>query len=199
MVRSNKSITWLLTALSMIILWGFIASLALPLESRHIGLSISALIAGIIIYYYKYLIFSSSNVHKDLIIEYLTVNDIFECYKLSASISADYKDLHSRGKAKQDVDIIQEFKEISVKKSIKFERELLRNGICPGGCGNISEAEIRRRDSLKQKLEKARIAEVPGLAEFVNVDDSTFDDLVQIHQMREFAAFEHTVTLVLSD
>ena len=128
--------------------------------------------------------------------EYLTVNDIFECYKLSATISADYKDLYRRGKSKQDINIIQEFNEISARKSIKFERELSRTGICStGGCGGHSENEIRRYNNLKNKLEKARIAEIPALAELKNVDDNTFDDLVQIHQMRESASFAHTVIL----
>lgn len=193
MIRSNRSMTYLLTALAMVVLWGFIASVALPLENRHVGLSISALVAGVAICYYEHLIFSSASIHKDLVVEHLTVNDIFECYKLSASISADYKDLYRRGKPQQDVDIIQEFKEISARKSIKFERELRRRGLCSGGCGSMSEAETRRRISLKRKLEKARIAEVPALAELAEVDDDTFKDLVQIHQMREFAAFEHTV------
>ena len=194
MIRSNKSITYLFTALSLIILWGFIASIVLPITYRHFGISISALIAAIIIYYYQYLIFSSTSIHKELIMEYLTVNDIFECYKLSATISADYKDLYQRGKPKQDIDIIQEFNEISARKSIKFERELNRTGICStGGCGGHSENEIRRYNNLKNKLEKARIAEIPALAELKNVDDNTFDDLVQIHQMRESASFAHTV------
>lgn len=191
MVRSNKRVAYLFTALSMVILWGFIASIVLDIEFRYIGLGISALAAGVIMYYYGYLIFNSTNIAKELIAEYLTVNDILECYKLSASISADYKNLAQKGKIVEGINIIEEFKEISARKRLKFQRELERK--LAVGCGISFKSDVRRYNALKDKLERAGIEKMPKPDELKGIDESTLDDMLYIHQMKEFASFAHTV------
>jgi len=194
MVRSNKRVTYLFTALAMIILWGFIASIVLPIDYRYIGLNVSALISGIIIFYYEYLIFSSTNISKEFIIEYLTVNDILECYKLSASISADYKNLAQKGKIIENINFAEEFKEISGRKRLKFQRELERK--LASGCGVSFKDNIRRYNVLKERLERTGVTRIPIPEELKGVDENTIDDMLYIHQMKEFASFAHTVVFI---
>jgi len=194
MVRSNKSATYLYSTFALIMLWGFIASIALPIDWRYIGLSLSALVFAIGIFYFEYLTFSTTTVKKECLLKYFTEQDLFDCYKLSASISTDHKDLYIRGKPKPEIDIAKEFKEISVRKSIEFERQLARSGICSrAACGRCSREAVRKQNTMRENLQKLQIEKNPELEELKDIDDDAFNDIVYVNRMIEFSAFAHTL------
>ncbi|MDR3548109.1 MAG: hypothetical protein P4M11_07590 [Candidatus Pacebacteria bacterium] len=194
MELSNSATAYLLVALSMVLLWGFIASIALETEYRYIGLSISALASALMICHFEFSTFSTTTFHREHVLKSLTVADVFECYKLAACITTDHKDLYQRGKKKQEVNVLQEFKEISLRKSIKLERDLSRRGVCSRVvCGACTKYQERRFREMSEKLAKLQIAETPALTALKDFEQDIFDDLVYTHQMQEFAAFAHTV------
>ena len=172
-------------------LWGFIASIILQDEYSHYGLSLSAVIASIMICYCYHRTFLSTAIPRKQIEQKFTIKDILECYKLAACITTNHKEIYKRGVRKKITNIQDELKMISIRKSVKLERDLKRRGICSKiDCGGH---EQRRYQEMMEKLKKLQIESTPELAELREFEDNLFNDLVYIQQMQEFAAFSHMV------
>ena len=188
MVISNKRFTYLFTALFMIVLWGFIFSVMVSEEFRYVGIWIFTFVYSMIICYCEYLVFNTTNIYKDYIIKYITAKDFFDCYKLSASISAYYIHLHEQTNVINDSDIMKELKEISRRKRMKFQRDLENK--LNSKCGVSFKNDIRRYNALRKKLKDEEFV-IPD--ECKELDEEAIDNLLHTEQMKEFAAFAHTV------
>jgi hypothetical protein len=193
MEKSNSSVGLLYLSLSCFMLWGFIASIILPDEYSHYGLSLSAVIASIMICYCYHRTFLSTAIPRKQIEQKFTINDILDCYKLAACITTNHKEIYKRGARKRVTSVQEELKLISIRKSVKLERDLKRRGVCSRiDCGG---QEQRRYKEMSEKLKKLHIESTPELAELREYEETLFNDLVYIQQMQEFAAFSHMVNV----